>query len=174
VTNISKVFALAFALVTITLAIYLYVQDFRPIIYRAAENAVAAVVASTLQNESEFRLLFCGTGSPSRTPDRGQACTALVADGKLFLFDAGEGAIGRLSEYGAPSGRLQGIFLTHLHSDHISGVAEVLDNTWLYGRRTRADVIGPPGTSEMIDGFHAAYRHDLEERNRVLATENLD
>jgi hypothetical protein len=67
VNNISKIFALAFTLVTVTLAIYLYVQDFRPIIYRAAENAVAAIVASTLQDEREFRLLFCGTGSPYGT-----------------------------------------------------------------------------------------------------------
>jgi glyoxylase-like metal-dependent hydrolase (beta-lactamase superfamily II) len=41
--------------------------------------------------------------------------------------------IAKLMEYQAPVLRLRTIFFTHLHSDHMSGVAEVLHNTWLYG-----------------------------------------
>lgn len=155
-------------------AIYLFSQDFRPLIYASAKKSVADVINSSQVDENAFRLLFCGTGSPNRTTDRGQPCTALVADGKLFLFDAGEGALGKLTEYGAPLGSLHGIFLTHLHSDHISGVAEVLHNTWLYGRMSSTEIIGPPGTREVIQGFEAAYLQDLDERTHTLGPDAAD
>ncbi len=154
--------------------IYLCAQDFRPLIYKSAQHSVNQIVTNNQVEKDSFKLLFCGTGSPNRTPDRGQPCTAVIADGKLFLFDAGEGAISKLSEYGAPLDKLQGIFLTHLHSDHISGVAEVLHNTWLYGRRHTTEVIGPPGTESMIGHFEKAYDEDLHERMRVLGSENLN
>ncbi len=153
---------------------YLYSQDFRPLIYRAVEQTVAQVTASATVDKNDFKLLFCGTGSPNRTPDRGQPCTALVADGKLFLFDAGEGTTAQLTEFAAPTGALEAIFLTHLHSDHISGVAEVLHNTWLFGRRHITRTIGPPGTGKMLDGFTHAYEDDLHERTRVLGADNLN
>lgn len=165
---------LAFVIITGGIAAYLYAQDFRPIIFGAVERGVGDVVASTQPNPDDFRLLFCGTGSPNRTPDRGQPCTGLVANGKLFLFDAGEGAIGKLSEYRAPTGALSAIFLTHLHSDHISGVAEVLHNTWLYGRRTPVSVTGPVGTQTLMRHIDAAYKLDLTERQRVLGAEGID
>ncbi len=153
---------------------YLYSQDFRPLIFKITEQKIAQMVASATQNKNDFKLLFCGTGSPNRTESRGQPCTALVANGKLFLFDAGEGAIAKLIEYDAPIGVLDTIFLTHLHSDHMSGVAEVLHNTALYGRRNQVETIGPPGTQKLISSFAMAYQDDLEERQRVLGAEKLD
>jgi len=164
-------------LAALTLALiggYLYSQDFRPIIFAIVKNSIADLAASTQRDPGEFSILFCGTGSPNRTPDRGQPCTALIANGKLFLFDAGEGAIGKLAGARAPTGVLEAIFLTHLHSDHISGVAEVLHNTWLYGRRAPVRVAGPTGTGDIIKHFNSAYQLDLTERQRVLGVENID
>jgi len=153
---------------------YLYSQDFRPLVFKITEQKVAQMVENATPDKEDFKLLFCGTGSPSRNVHRAQPCTALVANGKLFLFDAGEGAIAKLMEYGAPVGALDTIFLTHLHSDHMSGVAEVLHNTALYGRRHQVDTLGPPGTQKLIEGFAMAYHDDLEERQRVLGAEKLD
>lgn len=159
---------------TIMIGAYLYSQDFRPVIFAVAKNTVANVIANANVDESDFSLLFCGTGSPNRTADRGQPCTALLANGKLFLFDAGEGAIGKLIEYGAPVGSLEAVFLTHLHSDHISGLAEVLHNIWLFGLPKATSVIGPLGTNEVLTGFEQVYRQDLEERTHTMSTEVTD
>ena len=145
------------ALAVVAIGGYLYSQDFRPIIFAGVKSSIGELAASTQRDPEEFSILFCGTGSPNRTPDRGQPCTAMVANGKLFLFDAGEGAIGKLTEARAPTGVLEAIFLTHLHSDHISGVAEVLHNTWLYGRRTPVRVAGPAGTGDILKHFNGAY-----------------
>ena len=153
---------------------WLHATDYAPIVLSLVDRTVAASGYQTNVDADDFRLLFCGTGSPNRTPERGQPCLALVADGKLFLFDAGEGAIAKLHEYRAPVLKLHTVFLTHLHSDHVSGVAETLHNTWLYGRTDRVEVVGPPGTEAFLNGIRDSYRDDLEERNRVLGHENID
>ncbi len=145
-----------------------------PLIHTVIDKVVATRSAASDVPDHRFEVLFCGTGSPNRTPTRGQPCLAVIAGGRLFLFDAGEGAIGALTEYNAPLARLDTIFLTHLHSDHISGLGEVLHNTWLYGRTGQIDVIGPPGTAEVLAGFSRVYKTDMAERQRVLGKENID
>lgn len=152
---------------------WLYSQDFAPVVLSATRGIVANTSYQQDADADDFKILFCGTGSPNRTPHRGQPCLALVANGKLFLFDAGEGAIAKLHMYRAPTLKLSAIFLTHLHSDHMSGVAEVLHNTWLYGRDTAVETIGPPGTAQFIDGIVMSYDEDINERNRVLGHENI-
>lgn len=153
--------------------LWLHSVDYRPVI----ERAVAQVVSDTRSNidvdPDEVKLLFCGTGSPSRNPYRASPCLALIAYGDLYLFDAGEGAIAKLQEYGAPVLRLRKIFLTHLHSDHMSGVAEVLHNTWLYGRKREVELVGPPGTEKLLAGIRMSYADDLEERMYVLGPDGV-
>lgn len=153
---------------------YLYSVDFRPLLLRVVETKVDQMINTSVQDDNEFKILFCGTGTPTRTVERGQPCLALVANGKLFLFDAGEGSLGKLLEYEAPIGKLEAIFITHHHSDHISGIAEVLHNTSLFARNYGVEVFGPPGTEQMLEGFDLAYGHDLEERQRVLGKEDLN
>lgn len=166
--NILSIIAITF---TVLLG-YLYSLDFRPVIFNIAESTVKGMIVNANAKESDFQLLFCGTGSPNRSTARGQPCAALVANGKLFLFDAGEGAIGKLIEYSAPIGSLDTVFLTHLHSDHISGVAEVLHNTWLFGLAKPANVIGPPGTHMVLEGFDTTYKPDMEERSHTMGDES--
>ncbi len=139
-----------------------------PLVRMVIEGVVTSRAAVSEVPEDRFELLFCGTGSPNRTPSRGQPCLAAIAGGRLFLFDAGEGAIGALTQYNAPLPFLDTIFLTHLHSDHISGVGEVLHNTWLFGRTQEVEVVGPPGTTAMLEGFSLAYEADILERQHLL------
>ncbi len=154
--------------------LWLHHEDYFPVVEPAVRALVAGGNYASRDPGSETRLLFCGTGSPSRNPARSGPCLALIAGGKLYLFDAGEGAIGRLHEFEAPVLRLEKIFLTHLHSDHISGVAEVLHNTWLYGRQHPVALVGPPGTEEVLNGIRAVYHEDLTERMHVLAQDGVD
>ena len=147
--------------------------DPEPVIHTVIDYKVSSTARRNDLADDQFELLFVGTGSPNRAPDRGQPCLAFTAAGKLFLIDAGEGATGALTEFGAPLGKLDTIFLTHLHSDHISGLGEVMHNTWLYGRTDEIQVIGPPGTDDVLAGFAKVYEHDTHERQRVLGAENI-
>ncbi|MEP4485512.1 MAG: MBL fold metallo-hydrolase [Halioglobus sp.] len=144
------------------------------IIELAVDSQIEANINAQEISDTTFELLFCGTGSPQHHSDRGQPCLAIVAAGRLFLFDAGQGAAQRLNEFGAPILHLDTVFLTHLHSDHMSGLGEVLHNGWLYGRQHLVDVIGPPGTEKVLAGFQQVYEDDLHERQRVLGEEYLN
>jgi ribonuclease Z len=135
----------------------------------ATDRAVADDVP-----ESRFEVLFCGTGSPSRSLGRRQPCLAIVAGGRLFVFDAGEGSIGALTDYSAPLARLDTVFLTHLHSDHMSGLGELMHNSWLFGRTHAIDVVGPPGTANVVAGFAQVYSEDLVDRQQVVDEQGFD
>ena len=154
--------------------IWLHMVDYLPVVNKAVSATIAQQKYKTQIDDTDIKLLFCGTGSPSRSPVRAGPCLALIANGELFLFDAGEGAIGKLNEYQAPVLKLSKIFLTHLHSDHMSGVAEVLHNTWLFGRTKPATLVGPPGTGKFLSGIQLAYEDDIAERMHVLGADGVD
>ncbi|MCE7997525.1 MAG: MBL fold metallo-hydrolase [Rhodobiaceae bacterium] len=138
------------------------------------ERGVQEGVASQEVSPTRFELIFCGTGTPQFFPDRSQPCLGVVAAGKFFLFDAGQNASRQLSATASPFTKLEAVFLTHLHSDHMSGVADVLHSSWLMGRQHDVDVVGPPGTQQLLDGIHQGYSNDIEERQRVLGVEYLE
>jgi ribonuclease Z len=107
-------------------------------------------------NKDALRVIFCGTGSPMPDPERGQACTAVIANGRLFLFDAGVGAAERLQRFNLPQGALEAVLLTHFHSDHITGLPDVVLLTWAAGRKTPLAVYGGPGVEQVVGGFGTA------------------
>lgn len=108
---------------------------------------------------------LCGTGSPMPDADRAGPCLGVLAGDKAFIFDVGSGGIRNLSSMNFPIARLESVFLTHLHSDHIDGLGELMVNSWLAGSRTTpTPVIGPVGTSAVVDGFNMAYRIDSTYR----------
>lgn len=103
----------------------------------------------------------CGTGSPLPDESRAGPCITVLAGKTGLVFDAGSGSMRKLGAMGFPMHRLQAAFLTHLHSDHIDGVGEMLLQAWMAGGRSAPlPVYGPPGTTQVIDGFDAAYTPD--------------
>jgi len=135
------------------------------------ESGMEAMVEAHDFSDSRFEVIFCGTGTPQYNPDRSQPCLGVIAGGQFFLFDAGQGAAQQLNATKAPFQKLDTVFITHLHSDHISGLGDVLHNGWLLGRQGSVDVVGPPGIGGVVDGMLKALHDDLEERQRVLGPE---
>ena len=129
------------------------------------DRAVAAAMTPEPYSKDGLHILFCGTGSPLPSPDRGEACTAVIANGQLFIFDAGEGAVRNLARMQAPIDAAQGIFLTHLHSDHINGLGNLALLRWVGSTATAPLALyGPAGTAEVGAAFNAAYRLDAGYR----------
>lgn len=107
----------------------------------------------------------CGSGSPMPDETRAGPCIAVLAGNQAFIFDSGSGSVRKLMRMGFPMPKLKAEFLTHLHSDHIDGLGEVMLQAWVGGHRNAPlPVYGPPGTDKVIAGFNAAYQIDSSYR----------
>jgi len=154
---------------------YIAIQANRSsIIASQIERQIGETVRAQQVSPDLFEIVFCGTGSPQFQPDRAQPCTAIVAGGKLFVFDTGQGAAQSLQATSVPFHSLDSIFFTHLHSDHVSGLGDVLHNSWLYGRQQQVEIAGPPGTERLREGVAQSFEADLAERWNTIGSEYRD
>ncbi|PTS88672.1 MULTISPECIES: MBL fold metallo-hydrolase [unclassified Caulobacter] len=104
---------------------------------------------------------LCGAGGPLPDPKRMGPCTAVLAGKRLFVIDSGSGAARNLAMMNLAPARIDGVFLTHYHSDHIDGLGEVLLQRWAgSGNPVPVPVYGPEGVQAVLGGFMQAYTLD--------------
>ena len=131
------------------------------LIDRAIRHRLAHASDHSFVNDpAKFQVLLCGTGSPEPSAARAQACTMVSVGGKLFVFDAGEGASKSLSDSGVALDDIERVFLTHLHSDHFNGLGALINQGWIWGRSQPLDVAGPTGTAAVVGALNDAYAID--------------
>lgn len=112
-------------------------------------------------------LLGTGVGPPVNLRQYG-ASTLVEAGGVRLLFDCGRGATLRLAQVGVPVGSISRLFLTHLHSDHLIQLPDLLLAGWVGGgRKVPLEVWGPEGTSDMMDHLQGAFAFDIHMRRDV-------
>jgi ribonuclease Z len=113
-----------------------------------------------------MRVTLLGTGCPPAVMNRFGPSTLVEAGDQKFLFDAGRGALQRLNQVGVRWQDVQGVFLTHLHSDHVVGFPDLWLTGWLVapGRNVPLPVWGPSGTSAMMTHLEQAYQYDVTVR----------
>lgn len=134
---------------------------------RIIERVVASNVETNLVRElpDGLHVALCGAGSPLLDPKRSGPCTAVIAGDRLYVVDAGSGSSRVLSRMRIPQGEIEGVLLTHFHSDHIDGLGELLLQRWANGSRSSpAPVHGPEGVQAIVDGFNLAYEADRQYR----------
>ncbi|MEE8171238.1 MAG: MBL fold metallo-hydrolase, partial [Phycisphaerae bacterium] len=123
-------------------------------------------------------VVLLGTGTPNADPDRSGPATAIVVDGVPYLIDCGPGVVRRaaaawrIGVAGLDPTRLARLFITHLHSDHTAGFADVIFTPWVLERRVPLAVYGPPGTKAMADHLLQAYAEDIRIRREGLEQAN--
>jgi ribonuclease Z len=141
----------------------------RAILIAACVLGVSALAGlAEAAEKGDFRVTLLGTGSPIPLPDRFGPATLAEVGGQKFLFDAGRGVTIRLWQRRIPYRSVDVLFLTHFHSDHVSGIPDLWLTGWLggpFGRRaTPFRVIGPVGTKELTDNLERAYGADIRIR----------
>jgi len=110
-------------------------------------------------------ITLLGTGSPMVDPNRAGPSTLVVAAGQTFLVDCGRGVLMRAAAAGVGAANLTALLLTHLHSDHITDLSDVITTRWVTTFvPTPLPIIGPPGTKAVVDATLAALAPDISYR----------
>lgn len=129
------------------------------------------------------KLLILGSGTPNPDPERNGSAYAIVTNGKSYLVDFGPGVIRRASAFSPSWGgefesmeiqNLNYAFLTHLHSDHSAGLADLILSPWVLERKEPLNLFGPRGLKRMADKITDAYQIDIDYRINGSQPSNLE
>lgn len=119
-----------------------------------------------------MELFFLGTGSgvPSKERNVSSLVLRMLEErGTTWVFDCGEGTQQQILNTNIRPRRIEVIFITHLHGDHIYGLPGLLSSRSFQGGETPVTVYGPRGLKEYIDislrlsGTHLRYPLYVEE-----------
>lgn len=135
----------------------------------AVEPPVRGLTAMSAPSTTEVILL--GTGTPYPDPSASGPATAVVVNGRVFLFDAGAGVMRRMKAANLPINGPEALFVTHLHSDHTLGYADLMLTSWVMRRAKPFPVYGPRGLRRMTNLLLAAYSEDINIRTNGLEHE---
>ncbi len=114
-----------------------------------------------------IEVTLLGTGSPIPDPNRAGPSTLVRAEGQVFLVDCGRGVLQRAAAVGVGASGLSALLLTHLHSDHIADLGDLLITRWVttfVPDPPPLPIIGPPGTAETVEATLKAFGHDIGYR----------
>lgn len=111
-----------------------------------------------------MQVILLGTGCPAVHPRRFGAATLLRSAQGAILIDCGSGATQRLVSAGSSGRDLDAVLLTHLHSDHLVDLYQLILSSWHQGRDRPQRIYGPPGTRAHVDGLMALWREERELR----------
>ena len=111
----------------------------------------------------QIRIVFLGTGAAAPTRQRNVSSVAVVLDGRVLLFDCGEGTQHQLMRSSVRSGAIEAVFITHLHGDHLFGLPGLIATLGLNARTAPLTIYGPPGLADFLDAIpYPGTTYDVE------------
>lgn len=132
-----------------------------------------------------MQVVILGSGSPIPAPDRAGPSTLVRTSVGDLLFDAGRGVSMRAAAVASGPVAFRAVFLTHLHSDHVTDLNDVITTRWAMSFTPNPlEVYGPVGTSSLVTatetmletdiGYRLAHHDDLTWRPGTRATDVTD
>ncbi len=129
-----------------------------------------------------MHVVLLGTGYPLPEPHRAGPATLVRAGGMDLLFDAGRAVLMRLRGAGSGPVQVHTVFLTHLHSDHVTDLNDIITMAWAMNLEPRTlPIIGPEGTSSFCEdtirmlapdiAWRLAHHADLTWEPQLAVTE---
>lgn len=148
-----------------------------------ASEGVATEVCQPTNKYNRSKITLLGTsGGPISRKIRSQPASLLTIDKVHYLIDAGAGVTRQLTQADVALTDIRQIFLSHLHGDHVAGLAPLLMFDWVLGAKRPVGVYGPPGTNTFlaaaidyisipVEIFRSQYPPRPQLNERFLATE---
>lgn len=135
------------------------------------DRIVTSVIKNTFANPFSFpddalTALVCGTRSPLPSEGRAETCILIKAGENLFIIDVGDGSVNNLRNWRVDLSSVKAVIFSHLHSDHISDLADLHLYTWINNpsKSEKLIVYGPEGVEQVTKGFQEAYKLDFKYR----------
>ncbi len=155
-----KIGLAAVAVVTLTSAAALLTPSVQQAIFDRAALQMTARSNTALLEDDALRVAIAGSSAPLPSASRAKASVVVCAGGKFWVVDSGPESVENLVLWGIPLAQIQGVLLTHYHSDHIGDLGELQLQTWAGGRPAPLAVYGGPGVERVVEGFNRAYELD--------------
>jgi ribonuclease Z len=110
-----------------------------------------------------------GTGVPVVAAGRAGPGLLVQCGSTMLQFDAGRATTLRLAEAGVRTSQLSALFVTHHHSDHLTGLTDLLFTRWLegHGNFTPLPVVVPEGdAAELVGHLLDPWQSDIAVRRK--------
>ena len=123
--------------------------------------------------DASTKLIVLGSGTPNPDPARTGSAYAVVVNEKPYLIDFGPGVVRSAASLSPEWGgsikgmsvkNLEHAFLTHIHSDHSAGLADLMLTPWIMGRDKKLKLFGPIGLDQMARSTLNAFKEDINYR----------
>lgn len=100
-----------------------------------------------------MNITFLGTSSAVPSKYRNHPAITLKAFGEIMLFDCGEGTQRQLTNAKISPMKIDKIFISHYHGDHILGLGGIIQSMGFRGRTKDLDIFGPKGLRRLINAI---------------------
>ena len=123
----------------------------------------------------DFKVTLLGTGCPAVSTCRYGAATLVQCGGMNLLVDVGSGVTQRLVGAGLNGADIDGVLITHMHSDHLVDLYQFFISSWHQSRDRPQKIFGPPGIRTFMRETMALWekerslRIEFEQRSSVEA-----
>lgn len=112
------------------------------------------MITITDESRAFMQLLFLGTGAGMPSKQRNTSALALKLleeRGSIWLFDCGEATQHQILHTSLKPRKIEKIFITHLHGDHLFGLPGLLGSRSFQGGNEPVEIYGPPGIREFVE-----------------------
>ncbi|MGA2193790.1 MAG: MBL fold metallo-hydrolase [Bryobacteraceae bacterium] len=120
------------------------------------------IVAAAFAQDT--RVILLGTGTPNPEPEHSGPAVAIVTGQNVYVVDCGPGVVRRAAQAGIRMDQLTRVFITHLHSDHTTGLPDLIFTPAVTGRKDPLEIYGPPGIAAMTNHILKAWKEDMDIR----------
>ena len=103
-----------------------------------------------------------GSASAKPMSDRNPSAQVLAVHGRLFLIDCGEGTQQQLRRAHLSFMKIDAVFITHIHGDHLFGLFGLLSSMAMYGRSADLDIYGPQALGSVLNFYRSFFADDTD------------